>query len=138
VAKHSPCGLNNLRLNCLYHRLRLVNKRLSRLGSDSCKLLDLHSKSLSADELRCVAQAFPNAKEVDLTFSKGLGPNAIAQLQCCSGSLSKLVLRGVGVTDEMLQAVPNFTRLTTLDISQSTPVSFSIVEFTTYTVHQGC
>jgi hypothetical protein len=108
---------------CLLHRLRLVNKRLSRLGSDSCKLLDLHSKSLSADDLRCVAAAFPAAEEVDLTFCKGLGPNAIAQLQCCSGSLSKLVLRGVGVTDEMLQAVPHFTRLTALDISQSTPVS---------------
>jgi hypothetical protein len=100
-----------------------VNKRLSRLGSISCKLLDLHSKSLSADDLRCVAAAFPAAEEVDLTFCKQLGPNAIAQLQCCSGSLSKLVLRGVGVTDEMLQAVPHFTRLTTLDISQSTPVS---------------
>jgi hypothetical protein len=108
---------------CLLDRLRLVNKRLSRLGSISCKLLDLHSKSLSADDLRCVAAAFPAAEEVDLTFCKQLGPNAIAQLQCCSGSLSKLVLRGVGVTDEMLQAVPHFTRLTTLDISQSTPVS---------------
>lgn len=98
--------------------LRLVSKRMMAVGSDSCKILDLHGMRLSDDDLTKVTAAFPHIIHLDLSYCKGLGNCVGASLRACTDTLRTLSLRGVGASDETIRGLCEFRHLRELDLCQ--------------------
>eukprot|EP00611_Tribonema_gayanum_P015249 TRINITY_DN2707_c0_g1_i2.p1 TRINITY_DN2707_c0_g1~~TRINITY_DN2707_c0_g1_i2.p1 ORF type:complete len:294 (-),score=68.23 TRINITY_DN2707_c0_g1_i2:1913-2794(-) len=108
--------------------LRLVSKRISKLGSSSRKLLDLHTCKLTSPQLESLAKAFPLAEEVDLSFCRELDDACVAALTPTRDTLQMLYLRGCGATNGMLAALPQFNALQELDISQAVKAQSTAVD----------
>ncbi|CAM9737831.1 unnamed protein product [Phaeothamnion confervicola] len=103
-------------------KLTRVCKRVSRIGHDASKTLDLHNKPVTEKQLATLLQRFHHVEALDLSFCRKLHSSVGAPgppLQLCVKTLQDLSLRGVGVDDTTLSYVGRLTQLRRLDVSQS-------------------